>query len=54
MESVENSLKKLIVAVPAYNEKEGIRETIAGLHKIKAELRKKSLSLIVLRKMADG
>jgi len=44
---MENSLKKLVVVVPAYNEEEKIKETIVNLQKIKPELGKKNLELLI-------
>ena len=44
---MENSLKKLVVVVPAYNEEEKIKETIVNLRTIKPELGKKDLELLI-------
>lgn len=44
---MDNSLKKLVVVVPAYNEEEKIKETIVNLQKIKPELEKKDLELLI-------
>lgn len=47
MDLIKNISRKLIVIVPAYNEEEGIQETITNLKKIKTKLKRLGFELFV-------